>query len=49
MPFDQVAASSLAAVGGKALNLGVLTAAGFPVPPGFVVTTQAYELGKSVV
>ena len=44
VPFDHVETSSLAAVGGKALNLGILTAAGFPVPPGFVVTTQAYEL-----
>ena len=44
VPFDHVEATSLAAVGGKALNLGVLTAAGFPVPPGFVVTTEAYEL-----
>ena len=42
--FDDVEASSLAAVGGKALNLGILTAAGFAVPPGFVVTTLAYEL-----
>src|ERR687893_2058425 len=44
VPFDHVEASSLAAVGGKAYNLGILSAAGFPVPPGFVVTTQAYEL-----
>src|SRR5215213_9177666 len=44
VPLDQLGASSLAAVGGKALNLGILTSAGFPVPPGFVVTTEAYEL-----
>jgi phosphohistidine swiveling domain-containing protein len=43
VPFDHVEASELAAVGGKALNLGILTAAGFPVPPGFCVTTKAYE------
>lgn len=30
--------------GGKAANLGELLRAGFPVPPGFVVTTAAYEL-----
>jgi rifampicin phosphotransferase len=30
-------------VGGKGANLGLLTAAGFPVPPGFVVTTDAYR------
>jgi pyruvate,water dikinase len=44
VPLDQLEASSLAVVGGKALNLGILTAAGFPVPPGFVLTTRAYEL-----
>src|SRR5215218_1874952 len=30
--------------GGKAANLGELSHAGFPVPPGFVITTAAYEL-----
>jgi pyruvate,water dikinase len=30
------------AVGGKAANLGELTAAGFPVPSGFVVTAAAF-------
>jgi len=44
VPLGHVGTSSVAAVGGKALNLGILTAAGFPVPTGFVVTTQAYEL-----
>ncbi|MFZ2429198.1 MAG: PEP/pyruvate-binding domain-containing protein, partial [Propioniciclava sp.] len=29
--------------GGKGANLGELTRAGFPVPPGYVVTTQAYD------
>ena len=29
--------------GGKAVNLGRLTRAGFPVPDGFVVTTDAYR------
>ena len=29
-------------VGGKGANLGELTCAGFPVPPGFVVTAAAY-------
>ncbi len=44
VPFDHAETTSLAAVGGKALNLGILSAAGFPVPTGFVVTTRAYEL-----
>jgi pyruvate,water dikinase len=30
-------------VGGKGANLGELTQAGIPVPPGFVVTTHAYR------
>ncbi len=34
--------AALPLVGGKGLNLGKLTAAGFLVPPGFCVTTDAY-------
>ncbi|MDE2588071.1 MAG: phosphoenolpyruvate synthase, partial [Patescibacteria group bacterium] len=30
-------------VGGKGANLGEMTQAGFPVPPGFIVTAQAYR------
>src|SRR5690349_21596840 len=33
----------LAVAGGKAANLGALIGAGFPVPPGFCVTTAAYQ------
>jgi phosphohistidine swiveling domain-containing protein len=40
--FDEIEPGQLARVGGKGLNLGRLTRAGLPVPPGFVVTTQAY-------
>src|SRR5690606_24569106 len=36
-------AQALPRVGGKAANLGELIAAGFLVPPGFVVTTAAYR------
>jgi phosphohistidine swiveling domain-containing protein len=35
-------AQALPQVGGKAANLGELIGAGFPVPPGFAVTTAAY-------
>jgi rifampicin phosphotransferase len=35
-------AQALPRVGGKAANLGELIGAGFPVPPGFAVTTAAY-------
>src|SRR5690606_7567309 len=30
-------------VGGKGANLGEMTQAGFPVPPGFCVTTTAFR------
>lgn len=40
--FDELAASDTATAGGKGANLGELTAAGLPVPPGFVVTADAY-------
>ena len=33
----------IATAGGKGANLGELIAAGFPVPEGFVVTTEAYD------
>jgi pyruvate,water dikinase len=44
LPFEAIAAGDLARVGGKGANLGELGRAGFPVPPGFCVTTDAYRL-----
>ncbi len=41
-PLAEFGAADIAAVGGKAANLGELMRAGLPVPPGFVVTTDAY-------
>jgi pyruvate,water dikinase len=41
--FAAIGADALAKVGGKAANLGVLTRAGLPVPPGVCVTTDAYR------
>lgn len=41
--LEQVRATDLPLVGGKAANLGELTAAGFQVPPGFCVTTAAFD------
>jgi pyruvate,water dikinase len=35
--------ASLAEAGGKGANLGEMTRAGLPVPPGFVVTASAYR------
>ncbi|OLR94475.1 phosphoenolpyruvate synthase [Actinokineospora bangkokensis] len=42
LPLDQVTVHDAEVAGGKGANLGELTAAGFPVPPGFVVTAQAF-------
>ncbi len=39
--FDEP--STLDEVGGKAVNLSRLSRAGFPVPPGFAVTTEAFR------
>jgi pyruvate,water dikinase len=41
--FDEVDGTRLPDVGGKGANLGELTRAGFPVPPGFCITTAAYR------
>ncbi|WP_046468335.1 PEP/pyruvate-binding domain-containing protein [Allosalinactinospora lopnorensis] len=41
--FAEIDGDMLASVGGKGANLGVLTRAGLPVPPGFCVTTDAYK------
>lgn len=41
--FPELSLADRAAVGGKSASLGELTAAGVPVPPGFVVTTAAFE------
>lgn len=41
--FDHPESGTHRLVGGKGANLGLLTNAGFPVPPGFSVTTEAYS------
>ncbi|MGA5758189.1 PEP/pyruvate-binding domain-containing protein [Nonomuraea bangladeshensis] len=43
-PLDAVGRADLPLAGGKGANLGELVRNGFPVPPGFVVTTHAYDL-----
>ena len=40
--FEDVRLSDAPMVGGKGANLGELTAGGIPVPPGFIVTGEAY-------
>lgn len=41
--FDELGLEQLGAVGGKSAHLGDLRRAGFPVPPGFAVTTAAFD------
>ena len=40
--FDEVTRNDIPLVGGKGANLGEMTNAGIPVPPGFIVTASAY-------
>lgn len=42
LPLDSPDATPQNA-GGKGLNLSILTRAGYPVPPGFLLTTRAYS------
>lgn len=43
MHFNEVDRTNLSEVGGKGANLGEMAKAGFPVPPGFCITTSAYR------
>ena len=40
--FDEVSKEDVATVGGKGANLGEMTKARIPVPPGFIVTAGSY-------
>ncbi len=40
--FDEITKEDISLAGGKGANLGEMTRAKIPVPPGFVVTSQAY-------
>ncbi|MDD4858947.1 MAG: phosphoenolpyruvate synthase [Dehalococcoidales bacterium] len=40
--FEEVTKKDIPIVGGKGANLGEMTHAGIPVPPGFIVTANAY-------
>jgi pyruvate,water dikinase len=40
--LSEVGLRDVGLVGGKGANLGEMIAAGFPVPPGYVVTADAY-------
>ena len=42
-PFQDISRADIDEVGGKAANLGELTTAGLPVPPGVVLTTGTFR------
>lgn len=44
IPFSRIRSSDLSLVGGKGANLGEMVHANFPVPPGFCLTTNAFQL-----
>jgi len=43
LPFSKIDKDDVALVGGKSANLGEMTQAGFPIPPGFSLTSHAYQ------
>ncbi len=43
LPFSHISEADVARVGGKGASLGAMASAGFPVPPGFCVTTEAFS------
>lgn len=44
LEFSEIDKESIPEAGGKGANLGEMTQAGFPVPPGFLVPSSAYRL-----
>jgi pyruvate,water dikinase len=42
IPFEELTIKDIAKAGGKGASLGEMTSAGIPVPPGFVVSTDAF-------
>lgn len=40
--FKEIGKDDIPIAGGKGANLGELTNAGIPVPPGFVITAETY-------
>jgi phosphoenolpyruvate synthase/pyruvate phosphate dikinase len=47
--FGEIGLADVELVGGEGANLGELTTAGLPVPPGFAVTATAYNLERDVL
>ncbi len=44
LPFSKIRKEDIPLVGGKGANLGEMASFGIPVPNGFVITAQAYEM-----
>jgi len=42
--FSEVGKDNIPEVGGKGANLGEMSQAGFPIPPGFIISAGAYQL-----
>jgi len=42
--FKDIDKGDLSSAGGKGANLGEMTQAGFPVPNGFAITVESYEI-----
>lgn len=40
--FEEIGEGDLNAIGGKGLNLGLMVSEGFPIPPGFAITSKVY-------
>ncbi len=47
--FSDIKPDDVELVGGKGLSLGLMAAAGLPVPPGFCLTTQAYRKASATI
>jgi rifampicin phosphotransferase len=48
VPLEQLDCDDVDWAGGKGANLGELMKAGYPVPKGFVVTTDAYDFAVAM-
>ncbi|KZX11161.1 phosphoenolpyruvate synthase [Methanobrevibacter curvatus] len=42
--FEDIGKNNIDIAGGKGANLGEMTQAGIPVPPGFVITSKTYDI-----
>jgi pyruvate,water dikinase len=41
--FEEINKDDIGAVGGKGANLGAMAKEGFPIPPGYVITSEVYR------